>query len=383
MQPKGGKKMKRLTKYLRPFFTILLCLVCLNVCVFFILKGKTLANPKILYLLIGWLFIAFWGFTLKEKGGASVKYPLPQKISLKDTFSATLARYFSLICVLLCLFFGILALARPQKEGKTQPPPAQGIDIMLTLDVSGSMDIRDFVTSRPKSVDEVYNRMAAAKETVENFISARTSDRIGIVVFSGAAMLQCPLTLDYFALKEYLSYVYVDMLKGVNGTAVGDAIAVSTQHLKEGIAKSKIIILVTDGESNSGTVDPIAAAKAAATYGIKVYTILMSGDIKNLPYNVPKRDALLAAYKENLPNMIQAKNTLKEISAITGAQAYTAANTAELNGIYAQINALEKTTYQESKKIDYEDAYQFLLWVSLIFALLAFLGGKFIFIKIP
>lgn len=375
--------MKKLSKYLRPFFTVLLCLICLNACVFFTLKGKTLANPKVLYLLIVWLLVAFWAFALKEKGGAAVKYPLPQNISLKDTFSTILAKYFSVICVLLCLFFGILALARPQKEGKTQPPPAQGIDIMLTLDVSGSMDMRDFVTARPKSVDELYSRMAAAKETVEDFISARTSDRIGIVVFSGAAMLQCPLTLDYFALKEYLGYIHVDMLQGVNGTAVGDAIAVSTQHLREGVAKSKIIILVTDGESNSGTVDPIAAAKAAAVYGIKVYTILMAGDVKNIPYNVPNRDILVANYKANLPNMIQAKSTLKEISAITGAQAYTAVNTAELNGIYAQINALEKTTYQESKKLNYEDAYQSLLWLSLIFALLALLGGKFIFIKIP
>ena len=375
--------MKNLSKYIRPFFTVFLCLLALNGCVFLTLHGKTLANPKVLYLLIPWLFIVFWGFALKAKGGASVKYPLPQQIVLHDSFSTILAKYFSLVCVLLCLFFAILALARPQKAGKTQPPPTQGIDIMLTLDVSGSMNTPDFVTTKAKKAEDLYNRMAAAKETVDNFISARTSDRIGIVVFSGAAMLQCPLTLDYFALKEYLGYVYVDMLSGVNGTAVGDAIAVSTQHLKEGIAKSKIIILVTDGENNSGTVDPIAAAKAAAAYGIKVYTILMAGDIKNLPYDVPYRDQLIASYKENLPNMLQAKRTLQEISAITGAQAYTAVNTAELNDIYAQINSLEKTTYNESKKLNYEDAYQFLLWLSLVFALLAFLGGKFIFIKIP
>lgn len=375
--------MKRLIKYLRPLLNILLCLVLLNACVFLVLKGKTLANPKVLYLLILWLLVAFWGFALKAKGGALVKYPLPQKISLKDDLSSIIAKYFSLICVLLCLFFAIIALARPQKEGKTQPPPTQGIDIMLTLDVSGSMNTPDFITTKAKRAEDLYNRMEAAKETVDNFISARTSDRIGIVVFSGAAMLQCPLTLDYFALKEYLGYVYVDMISGVNGTAVGDAIAVSTQHLKEGIAKSKIIILVTDGENNSGKVDPIAAAKAAAAYGIKVYTILMAGDIKNLPLDVPYRDQLIAGYKENMPNMLKAKNTLKEISAITGAQAYTAVNTAELNDIYAQINALEKTIYQESKKLNYEDAYQFILWLSLIFALLAFLGGKFIFIKIP
>ncbi len=375
--------MKKQHNYLRLVFIILLCLTALNGFVFFFLQDKTLANPKMLYLLILWLVVAFWSSRLKSKGGATVKYPLSQGLKAPVNLMGILAKYFSLICVLLCLFFAILALARPQKEGKTPPPPTQGIDIMLTLDVSGSMDTPDFVAQNPTSAESLYNRMAAAKETVESFISARTSDRIGIVVFSGAAMLQCPLTLDYFALKEYLGQVYVDMLSGVSGTAVGDAIAVSTQHLKDSIAKSKVIVLVTDGENNSGTVDPIAAAKAAAAYGIKVYTILMAGDVSKLPLNLPYRNQLIASYQENASNMLQAKSTLKEISAITGAQAYTATNTEELKDIYSQINSLEKTTYQESKKINYEDAYQKLLWLALFFALLAFIGGKFIFIKIP
>jgi len=375
--------MKKYLKYLRPVLIILLSLIALNGITFFFLQGKTLANPKVLYLLILWLFVALWGTRLKTKGGATVKYPLSQGQKAPVNLISILAKYFSLICVLLCLFFSILALARPQKEGQMPPPPTEGIDIMLTLDVSGSMNTPDFAVQDPQTAEDLYNRMAAAKATVENFISARTSDRIGIVVFSGAAMLQCPLTLDYFALKEYLGSVYVDMLSGVNGTAIGDAIAVSTQHLKEGIAKSKVIILVTDGENNSGKVDPIAAAKAAAAYGIKVYTILMAGDVSKLPLNFPYRNQLVASYQENASNMLQAKNTLKEISAITGAQAYTAADTAQLQDIYAQINALEKTVYQESKKINYEDVYQNLLWLALFFALLAFIGGKFIFIKIP
>ena len=375
--------MKSITKYLRPVLLILLCFTALNLCVFFTLHGKKLANPNVLYLLILWLFAAFWGFMLKTKGGARVKYPLIAGQKIQQDFSTMLAKYFSLTCVLLCLFFAILALARPQKEGKILLPPTQGIDIMLTLDVSGSMNTPDFEATKAQKAEDLYNRMAAAKETVDDFISVRSSDRIGIVVFSGAAMLQCPLTLDYSALKEYLGYVYVDMLSGVSGTAIGDAIAVSTQHLKDGIAKSKIIILVTDGENNSGTVDPIAAAKATAAYGIKVYTILMAGDISGLPMNIPYRDQLIASYKANRENMLKAKNTLQEIADITGARAYTALNTAELNDIYTQINALEKTIYHEDKKLNYEDAYQNLLWLSLIFALLAFLGGKFIFIKIP
>ncbi len=375
--------MKKITKYLPLVLTIIICLAFLGISAFVLLHNKTLANPKCLYLLIIWLLVAVWGIILKTKGGVSVKYPMPDGERLPLDFITILAKYFSLTCVLLSLFFAILALSRPQKEGKTQPPPMQGIDIMLTLDVSGSMSMPDFIAEKAKTADELYNRMAVAKETVENFISQRTSDRIGLVVFSGAAMLQCPLTLDYFALKEYLNSIYVDMLAGVSGTAIGDAIAVSTQHIREGIAKSKIIILVTDGENNSGTVDPIAAAKAAAAYGIKVYTILMAGNMKNLPLNIPYRDQLIASYQENTPKMAEAKSTLREISDITGAQAYVATDTAGLNDIYAQINALEKTVFQEVKKLNYEDAYQTLLWLALIFALLAFLGGKFIFIKIP
>ena len=375
--------MSKKIKYIRPVLIILLCLIALNGFVFFFLQDKTLANPKMLYLLILWLIVAFWGSHLKIKGGATVKYPLAKGQKAPVNLISVLAKYFSLICVLLCLFFSILALARPQKEGKTPPPPTEGIDIMLTLDVSGSMSTPDFIAKNPQAADGMSNRMIAAKETVEDFISARTSDRIGIVVFSGAAMLQCPLTLDYFALKEYLNSVYVDMLNGVSGTAVGDAIAVSTQHLKEGIAKSKIIILVTDGENNRGTVDPIAAAKAAAAYGIKVYTILMAGDVSKISLNMAHRTQLIANYRDNASNMLKAKTTLKEISDITGAQAYTATDTEELKNIYTQINALEKTVYQESQKINYEDAYQNLLWIALFFALLAFIGGKFIFIKIP
>ena len=375
--------MKRINKYLPLVLSIIFVLSALAAFAFVFLRDKTLANPKCLYLLILWLLVAIWGIILKTKGGVSVKYPLPEEEKFSLDLITMLARYFSLTCVLLSLFFAIFALARPQKEGKTQPPPTQGIDIMLTLDVSGSMNMPDFIAEKAKNAEDLYNRMSVAKETVENFISQRASDRIGLVVFSGAAMLQCPLTLDYFALKEYLGSVYVDMLAGVSGTAIGDAIAVSTQHLKEGIAKSKIIILVTDGENNSGTVDPIAAAKAAAAYGIKVYTILMAGNMKNLPLNIPYRDQIIESYQQNTANMLEAKNTLKEISAITNAQAYVAADTAGLNDIYAQINALEKTVFQETKKLNYEDAYQTLLWLSLVFALLAFLGGKFIFIKIP
>ena len=213
--------MKKLNKYLPLVLFILFYLLILGSCMFYFIRGKTLANPQYLYLLILWLLVTIWGIILKTGGEVTVKYPLPVGEKLSLDLITILSKYFSLTCVSISLFFAILALARPQKEGKTQPPPTQGIDIMLTLDVSASMNMPDFIAEKAQKAEDLYNRMAAAKETVENFISARTSDRIGLVVFSGAAMLQCPLTLDYFALKEYLGYVYVDMLAGVSGTAIG------------------------------------------------------------------------------------------------------------------------------------------------------------------
>ena len=158
--------MKNITKYLPFVFLIIFCICLLAGGAFYLLQGKTLANPKCLYLLILWFFVALWGIILKTGGGVSVKYPLPEGQKLPLDFMTVLAKYFSLTCVLLSLFFAVLALARPQKEGKTQPPPTQGVDIMLTLDVSGSMNMPDFVAQKAQSAEELFNRMAAAKETV-------------------------------------------------------------------------------------------------------------------------------------------------------------------------------------------------------------------------
>ena len=348
-------------------FVIIFCLI-MGLVALMLLKGKVLANPHFLYLLIALPFLSLLSYFILHFKSANIKFPLPNNLKMQITPFAFCARYLAPLCIIISLFFGILALTRPQYEGKTILPPTEGVDLMVTLDVSGSMGTPDFIP----------DRMAVAKETASSFIKKRVGDRIGIVVFSGAAMLQCPLTLDYYALQEYLNLVYVDMLGGTSGTAVGDALAISTKHLKDGVAKNKAIILITDGENNSGTVEPLTAAKATATYGIKVYTILIAGDLS--PRHFAGNSAL---YEDELRKLQTAKTDLKEISAITGGVSYYATNVAELEDIYNQIDSLEKTEFKETLQLNYEDAYQNLLWLAVLFAVLALISEKFIFIKIP
>lgn len=335
-----------------------------------LLKSMNFANPRFLYLLIPVALGVAAGAYIKQYLAPSVKYPFSKTIEIKNSVLSLFVKWFAFVLCSFALLLAVFALARPRQTGKMVIPPAQGIDIMMTIDTSGSMEAQDFDP----------NRMAAAKVTAQDFIDKRESDRIGIVVFAQTAMLQCPLTLDYSALHSFVNTVSVNMLGGSGGTAIGDAIAVSADHLKDSPTKSKVIILITDGESNSGTVDPVAAAKAAASYGIKVYTIAIAsdGDTK-----MPVESFFGTTYV-NVPNNANVgEGLLKEVAATTGGEFFRAKNNQELAGIYAKINSLEKTNFQQKTEINYKDNYSKLLTSALLLLLLAFVCEKFIFIKIP
>ena len=271
--------------------------------------------------------------------------------------------------IVIALILLVVALARPQKKGKTTIPPSKGIDIMMTIDTSGSMSALDF---QP-------NRMGAAKQAVLDFIDKRSTDRIGVVVFADSAMLQCPLTLDYFAVEEYVKTIYIGMLKSPGGTAIGDAIAVSTLHLKDSPTKSKIIVLVTDGESNTGTLDPISAAKAANGYGIKIYTIAISGE------GLIQQPVQTAFGTQNVTFAANdiGEGLLKEIAQISGGRFFRARNNIELEDIYKTIDELEKTEFDKAVQVNFEDMYQKFLVLALICLGCAFILKKFIFIEVP
>ncbi len=254
------------------------------------------------------------------------------------------------------LALAIVALARPRTVMKGDEAKARGIDIIAALDTSGSMRALDF---NPK------DRMAVAKQATKTFISHRQFDRIGLVAFAGVSLLQCPMTLDYGALLEFLDQVEVGITSTEN-TAIGTAIATAAHHLKRSTAKSKVIILVTDGRSNSGEIDPATAAKAAAGLGIRIYTI----GVGIRGQSVIPVDTVWGKQLVPVPEDLDEPG-LEDIARATGGRYYRAASTKEFDAIYQEIDSLEKTEIKGPSIREYRDHY--LGW--LLFAMMLLCAG--------
>ena len=225
------------------------------------LNNITFAYPWILYFLVLIPLMALWYWFKGRNSQTSINYSsLNIFRGLKPTWRERL-KYLPNILRMLAVALLIIALARPQNFESGENVYSEGIDIAMVLDISGSMLAEDLKPSR----------IEAAKEVIDEFIQARTSDRIGLVVFARDAFTQCPLTIDYSVLRNLLSEIKSGMIE--DGTAIGNAIANGVNRLKDSKAKSKVMILLTDGVNNAGEVDPISAAQIAKTFGIRVYTI--------------------------------------------------------------------------------------------------------------
>ena len=235
----------------------------------------------------------------------------------------------------------IFALARPQSSQSRERITSEGIDILLILDISGSMRAEDF---KPD------NRLHAAKAVIHDFLADRKNDRIGLVVFAGESFTQCPLTLDYKVLGTLLRNVNIGMLE--DGTAIGDALANATNRLRGSTAKSKIAILLTDGENNAGSVDPLTAAQAAKALDIKVYTIGMG---KEGGAFVPYRDPIFGRVQYSQVRTYVDEETLKQIAAITDGRYFRATDNQKLSEIYKEINQLETTKIEITEYIRYKE----------------------------
>ncbi|MBI5745228.1 MAG: VWA domain-containing protein [Elusimicrobia bacterium] len=309
-------------------------------------------NPYVLLLLPALAVLA--ALARLQYGRRFGAAPVPAGLPARETLRSRLFRHVPFWTRVLAAALVITALARPQQAARGDVPPAEGIDIMLTLDTSYSMIAEDFAP---------FNRLDAAKTAAANFVKKRRNDRIGVTVFGGAALLTCPLTLDYQSVLELLDSAYVNMTRA-DGTAIGDAIITAVNHLKESKAKSKVIILLTDGRSNVGLVTDLAlAARTAAAYDIKIYSIGTAGKGKaRIPTGDPMQP--IAYIDEDLD-----EPTLREISSITGGEFYRAKNYNELEGIYAKIDSLEKTKFEAKTYTSYTDLYLYLLGPAL--ALLA------------
>lgn len=249
----------------------------------------------------------------------------------------------------LFLIFVVLALARPQRSNERIEQYTEGIDILLVMDISESMDLQDFSP----------NRLEAAKKTAVDFINGRLGDRIGMVVFSGEAYSLSPLTNDYELLTSLIKEINFSMIEA-KGTAIGSAIAAGTNRMKDSESPSKVMILLSDGESNAGNVDPIFSAQLATAFDIKIYTIAVGKD-GMVPYGTDffGRPQMVESYLD--------ETTLKEIANIGGGQFFRASDGKALNRIFEQIDKLEKTEILENRYKETADFYRIYLFWGMLF----------------
>lgn len=257
----------------------------------------------------------------------------------------------------------VFALARPQDRNTTVKRSAEGIDIMLTLDISTSMRAEDL---KP-------NRFQAARNMAIEFIKDRISDRIGLVAFAGESFTMVPPTLDYELLTRLLKETEMGIIQ--DGTAIGMGIATAVNRLKESEAKSKVIILLTDGQNNAGQIDPVTAADLARTYGIKIYTIGV-GTRGTAPY--PIQDPIFGKRYQNVKVDIDEK-MLRKIASMTGGEYFRATDNEKLQQIYERIDQLERTKVEELIYTDYKDLYARFLLPAIILLIISFISERILF----
>lgn len=261
--------------------------------------------------------------------------------------------FYARLAALACL---IVALARPQLGYSWEESQTEGIDIEIALDISGSMGAEDF---QPK------DRLTVAKEVVKDFIGRRPADRIGIVVFSGAALTRAPLTTDRAMLNLLVDSVELNSLP--DGTAIGVAIASAAARLKDSSAKSKVIVLVTDGVNNAGEIDPVSAAAVAKGLGVKVYTIGV-GTEGRAPVPVPVTNPLTGEREiRRVPMNLQVDEALlRRIAERTGGRFYRATDQDALRTVFEDIDRLEKTPLAVKRYVRYREAFMPLAWAALL-----------------
>lgn len=288
---------------------------------------------------------------------------LPVAITSRDLKSspANLVRLIPEILLMFVCILMLTAMARPQKTNEKVEQYTEGIDIMLAIDISQSMQIEDFEP----------NRLEAAKKVALDFIQGRLQDRIGLVVFSGDAFSLAPLTTDYDLLRSYITDINFDMIEN-RGTAIGSALAVVTNRMRESEAKSKVCILLSDGDNTAGNIDPITAVELASAYNIKVYTILVG------------REGLVPYGKDffGRPNMIENtvdETTMRRIAEIGGGEFFRATDNEALASVFARIDELEKAEIKETRYKDTSDYYFiYLQWAAALFLLWLLLKSTFV-----
>jgi Ca-activated chloride channel family protein len=325
------------------------------------------AQPWFLAGLLVVAALVWWEFQSRRRARAVAFSSLMLLGDSKPSWRVRL-RWVPSAARILALAALVVAIARPQSGTASREITSEGIDIVLALDVSGSMKAEDF---------QPHNRLHVAKEVVRDFVKERTNDRIGLVVFSGESFTQCPLTLDYDVLIGLLDKVDFGMIE--DGTAIGTGLANALNRLRESNAKSKIVILLTDGVNNRGQIEPLTAAQVAKTLGVKVYTI-GAGKPGNAMY--PVEDPIFGKRYISLPNEID-EEILQQIADMTGGRYYRAQSEQMLERIYKEISTLEKTEVKVKEYVQYRDLFGWFAGLALAATVLsAVLSGTW-FRRIP
>ncbi|MDD5084750.1 MAG: VWA domain-containing protein [Candidatus Omnitrophica bacterium] len=322
-------------------------------------------DPIYFLLLLLLPLLAIW---LKRQKRASLRLSSSEITkAIKPTLRTEASRHLKWL-PLITFTLLVIAIARPQSVESEREFNTEGIDIMMCLDISGSMMAEDF---------QPENRLAVAKEEAKKFIAGRSNDRIGLVVFSRHAYTQCPLTLDYNVLDRLIDNVHIGMIE--DGTAIGMALGTATNRLRDSKAKSKIIILITDGENNSGKIDPITAAELAKSFNIKVYAIGVGrGGLVPFPIDDPLMGRRYVQARVDVD-----EPTLKRIADLTGGLYFRARDPGGLAEIYKKINQLERTEIKVKEYRNYDELFFYpLVGALILFA--AWVGLDYLWlIKIP
>ena len=311
----------------------------------------TFANPNLLSLFVLIPILIFWYFRWNKKRFGTLRYSNLGVVKSVEKFSRKKKyRQLPFILRLLAISLLIFCFARPQSSHTEEEVITEGVDIVLALDISSSMLAEDF---RPN------NRLEAAKLVAKNFIQGRKNDRIGMVVFAAKSFTQCPLTLDYGILLNFIDEVESGMIE--DGTAIGMAIANAANRLRDSKAKSKIVILLTDGQNNKGQLDPITAAKVAQAFDIRIYTV---GVGKRGTALYPVDDPIFGKRYVQMPVQIDEK-TLKEVAKITKCSYYRATDKESLDKIFQEIDQLEKTKIEIKQFARFKELFSTYLFMAL------------------
>ena len=329
-------------------------------------KNIEFAYPQVLFLLLLIPLLAGWYISRFNRQQGAILVSSLKSFRNTSSFKSNL-RHLPFVFRMLALVAIIVAMARPQTHYDEKNAEGEGVDIVICLDVSGSMLAQDF---HP-------NRLEAAKKVAADFVDNRPTDRIGLVIFAGESFTQCPITTDHEVLKQQIYQVHGGFI--LDGTAIGAGLATSVDRLRSSKIKSKVIILLTDGENNGGLIDPKTAKEIAKAEAIKVYTIGIGSDgYASTPVEASNGEVVMQQEKVNIDEKL-----LKEIAIETNGKYFRAKGNESLAGIYKEIDALEKTKIEITTTRHYSEKFHPLALIAILLLFFEVVLRLTIFKKFP